>query len=114
MKRETRRRDRAFGLTTTFRGALRRRFVPQSPSPGVGGEGESAATIVEVHREVMPGDDCPSEGLRVSEQERLLPDVPLIVEGLLLRARVLVDSGAPTDAAEAILGHVAALREGRD
>lgn len=42
-----------------------------------------------------------------------LRDVPLIVEGLLLEAKQLADSGAPTEAVKAILDHVAALREGR-
>lgn len=42
-----------------------------------------------------------------------LSDVPLIVEDLLLRARQLADCDAPTHAVEAILDHVAALREGR-
>lgn len=49
----------------------------------------------------------------MSELERLVPDVLLLVEDLLLQARQLADSGAPTDAIEAILDHVAALREGR-
>ena len=49
----------------------------------------------------------------VSEREVFLPDVPLIVEDLLNRAKRLADSCAPTAAIEAILDHVAALREGR-
>ena len=49
----------------------------------------------------------------VSEPELMLPDVPLIVEDLLLQAKRLADSGAPTEAMEKILDHVAALREGR-
>lgn len=53
-------------------------------------------------------DSCP-----VSEPELLLPDIPLIVEDFLVRAKQLADSGAPTEAIEAILDHVAALREGR-
>lgn len=43
-----------------------------------------------------------------------LPDVPLIVESLLLQAKQLAESGAPSESIEAILDHVAALREGRD
>lgn len=43
-----------------------------------------------------------------------LRDVPLIVEDLLNQARQLADAGAPTEVIEAILDHVAALREGRD
>lgn len=42
-----------------------------------------------------------------------LPDVPLIVEDLLICAQQLAGSGAPTEAMEKILDHVAALREGR-
>lgn len=42
-----------------------------------------------------------------------LPDLPLILEGLLVRAKRLADSGAPAEVFEALLGHVAALREGR-
>lgn len=49
----------------------------------------------------------------VSEPHLLLPDVPLIVEDLLLQARQLADAGAPTEAVKSILDHVAALREGR-
>lgn len=66
--------------------------------------------------------DGPQSGLKpsdrgvpaVSELERLVPDVPILVEDLLLQARQLADSGAPAEAVEAILDHVAALREGRD
>lgn len=43
-----------------------------------------------------------------------LPDMPLIVEDLLVRAKRLADAGAPTEAIDEILDHVAALREGRD
>lgn len=49
----------------------------------------------------------------MSDPELPLPDVPLIVEDLLMQARELAHSGAPTEAIEAILDHVAALREGR-
>ena len=49
----------------------------------------------------------------VSEPGLILSDVPLLVEDLLLQARALVESGAPTEAIEAILEQVAALREGR-
>lgn len=42
-----------------------------------------------------------------------LPDMPLIVEVLLIQAEQLSDVGAPTAAIEEILDHVAALREGR-
>lgn len=50
----------------------------------------------------------------MSEPQVPLPDVPLIVEGLLIKAKQLADSSAPTEAVEAILDHAAALREGRD
>lgn len=50
----------------------------------------------------------------MSEPGLPLADVPLIVEDLLMRARQLADSGAPTEAVVEILDHVAALREGRD
>jgi len=40
--------------------------------------------------------------------------LPLILEELLMRAKWLADSGAPTEAIDEILDHVAALREGRD
>lgn len=49
----------------------------------------------------------------MSDPELPLPDVPLIVEDLLLEASRLADLGTPTNATEAILEHVAALREGR-
>ncbi len=49
----------------------------------------------------------------MSEPELPLPDVPIIVEDLLLQAKQLADSGAPTAAIEEILDQVAALREGR-
>ena len=42
-----------------------------------------------------------------------LPDIPLIIEDLLVQAKQLADAGAPHEAIEEILDHVAALREGR-
>lgn len=42
-----------------------------------------------------------------------LPDVPLVVEDLLVQAKRLADAGGPTEVIERILDHVAALREGR-
>ena len=50
----------------------------------------------------------------MSDPELPLPDVPLIVEDLLMKARQLADRGAPTELVEDILDHVAALREGSD
>ena len=47
------------------------------------------------------------------ESEVPLPDMPLIVEGLLLEARQLADAGPQTEEVDSILDHVAALREGR-
>lgn len=42
-----------------------------------------------------------------------LPDTPLIIEDLLLQAQQLADTGAPHEAIDELLDHVAALREGR-
>ncbi|WP_353080839.1 hypothetical protein [Tessaracoccus lapidicaptus] len=42
-----------------------------------------------------------------------LPDLPLLIEGLLIEAKRLVDAGSPTETVEEIVDHVAALREGR-
>lgn len=42
-----------------------------------------------------------------------LPDVPLIIEDLLLQAQQLADAGAPRAAIDDVLDYVAALREGR-
>ncbi len=50
----------------------------------------------------------------MSEPEVPLPDVPLIVEGLLLKAKQLAHTGAPSEAIAEILDQAAALREGRD
>ena len=47
------------------------------------------------------------------EPELPLPDVPLIVEDLLMHARQLAEAGAPNEAVEKILDHVVAVREGR-
>lgn len=41
------------------------------------------------------------------------PDVPLILEDLLVRARQLADAGAAPELVEECLDQVAALREGR-
>lgn len=50
----------------------------------------------------------------MSDPELPLPDVPLIVEDLLMQASQLADVVALVEAVEEILDHVAALREGRD
>ncbi len=49
----------------------------------------------------------------MSGPELPLPDVPLIVEGLLVEAKRLADADAPTSAVSEILEHVVAVREGR-
>lgn len=49
----------------------------------------------------------------VGDRELPLPDVPLIVEYLLVQANKLAVAGAPHEAIEEILNHVTALREGR-
>lgn len=49
----------------------------------------------------------------MTEPELPLPDVPLIVEALLIEARRLAEAGAPTEVIDEILDQVAALREGR-
>lgn len=52
-------------------------------------------------------------GLAAVSPELLLPDVPLIVEDLLMQAKRLADAGAPTESIDEILDHIAALRDGR-
>lgn len=52
-------------------------------------------------------------GYTVSELDLSLPDAPLIVEDLLVKAKWLAASGAPSESIEVILDHVAALRERR-
>lgn len=47
------------------------------------------------------------------ELELPIPDLPLVVESLLLRAVQLTGSGAPPEPIKAILDHGNALREGR-
>ena len=42
-----------------------------------------------------------------------LPDVPLIIDDLLFRAKQLADAGVRREAIEEILDQVAALRDGR-
>lgn len=54
-----------------------------------------------------------SERVAAATQALPLPDLPLIVEDLLRQAQQLANSGAPTEAVEVILDHVAAVREGR-
>ena len=49
----------------------------------------------------------------MSDPGPALPDVPLIIEDLLVRAKQLADAGAPCEAMDEILDQVAALRDGR-
>jgi len=49
----------------------------------------------------------------VTEPVLPLPDVPLIIEDLLLQAQQLADAGAPCETIDEILDQVAALRDGR-
>ncbi|MBK8463930.1 MAG: hypothetical protein IPL36_13230 [Nigerium sp.] len=49
----------------------------------------------------------------MSEPVLPLPDVPLIIEDLLVRAKQLADAGAQREAIAEILDQVAALRDGR-
>ncbi len=50
----------------------------------------------------------------MSDPGPALPDVPLIIEDLLVRAKQLADAGAYREAIEEILDQVAALRDGLD
>ena len=77
------------------------------------GEWERMATAGAVHREAMQP-QYSLITLTVSDPELPLLDVPLIVEDLLMLARQLAETGAPTEVLEEILNHVAALREGSD
>ena len=87
--------------------------VPRRPLLNLRRESGAAATLVQVDQEEgMAAHHSPTGVAAVREDERPLEDVLLIAEDLLLRARRLADSGAPTEAVEAILNYVTALREG--
>ena len=58
--------------------------------------------------------DREQEGTALKEPQLPFPDVPLIVEDLLMQARQLAGTGATIEVVEEILDHVAALREGSD
>lgn len=88
------------------------RAVPQLPLLNFQRERGAAVPIVEVDQEGMAAHDSPTGGATVREAVCPLADVLLIAEDLLLQARRLADSGAPTEAVEAILNDVTALREG--
>lgn len=85
------------------------RIVPRHPMPGAGGESESIATPEEGRRYSC----LPDRGPAMSQPELPLPDVPLIVDDLLVQAKRLAEAGAPTEMIEEILEYVVALREGR-
>ena len=89
------------------------RTVPQRPLLNLRRESGAAATLLEVDKDGMAALDLDTGVAVVGEAERLLSDVPLIVEDLLTHAQQLADSRASTQAVQAILDHVAALREGR-
>ena len=78
------------------------------------GDWESNAPPVADPEEVLRPNASLTTGARAVTDPKLpLPDVPLIVEDLLVRAKQLAESGARPEAIEALLDHVAALREGR-
>jgi hypothetical protein len=70
-----------------------------------------AANTVAVYGEGIPAPDIPG-GAEFKEPEFPLADAALIVEDLLLQARTMAESEAPSETIKAILDHVAALREG--
>lgn len=107
--------------TTSARGQLLEAPIRSREAASVSRRSEAEAGEWEIvsfpgaaHRVVMRPHDPPDHGHPVvSEPELPLPDVPLIVEDLLLQAKRLADAGASTEAIEKILEHVAALRESR-
>lgn len=54
-----------------------------------------------------------TRGAALDQPTLPLPDVPLIIEDLLVQAKALADAGASTDLVEELLDQVAALRAGR-
>ena len=89
------------------------RAVPQRPLLNLRHESGAAVTMVEIEQESIAAHHSPTGVAAVREDEHPLEDVLLIAEDLLLRARRLVETGAPQEAYEAILDQVVALREGR-
>lgn len=89
------------------------RAVPQVPLPDHRRKRGAATTTLAVERDGMPARNIQS-GVEVKALEFPLADLLLIVEDLILRAGALAQSGAPTEWIEAILDHVAALREGSE
>lgn len=71
--------------------------------PGRGHSGTLAAARVDHGQGV----------LAVTEHTLPLPDTPLIIEDLLVRAEQMTDAGAGREAIDELLDQVAALREGR-
>lgn len=93
----------------------RGRVVSRRLTQEAGGGLESIATPDTTLDEVQQPPDSPitTTGVQAaSGPELLLPDVPLIIEDLLMRAKQLADFGAQTAAIAEILDQVAALREG--
>lgn len=92
------------------------RCVPPRSTPESSGERDFGAAPVAHLRKAIQTHTSPitTTGVpAVGPPELRLSDVPLILEDLLVRAQQLVDSGAPSEAIEAILDHVAGLRDGR-
>ena len=91
-----------------------RRIASRRPSPEARVEWGSIVLPVVNRKEARRTQSSPTAPNGFGRELELpAPDVPLIVEGLLWHARQLADFGAPTEAVEALLDHVAALREGR-
>jgi len=89
------------------------RFVPPRRVLRAKGGSVPALALAAVHEGNVPGNAFLRGVVIDRELELPIPDLPLVVEGLLLRAVQLTDSGAPAKPVKAILDHVDALREGR-
>ena len=109
MQREMRTRGVAFDSTTTRWGRNWLELLPLEPPS----RADPVGAVVKLRHEATSGVYFPCDSFSASEHERPLADVPLIVEDVLVQARMLAESCAPTDAIKAILDHVAALRAGR-
>lgn len=114
MQCEIRRRGVAFGLGDDDVTVIEvvGRAVPQGPLNVLRREWRTDATSVAGRQESVPAHDV-GRGVARDEPPLGLVDIPLIVEDLLVQTRSLAESGAPSEAIEAILDHVASLREGR-
>lgn len=89
------------------------RAVPQRALLNLRRERGAAVSISALFKERMPAPQIPRGSAADNELERPFADLPLIVEDLLLQAKALAESGAPTGAVGAVLEYAAALREGR-